>query len=81
MLLCEPDPEAQAAVLERLIRAVEDGTLPPPLVEDALRRQRRAKERFLAGDDEWRPPRASALDAVLGCDEHQAVAHEMRRHL
>ena len=81
VLLCEPDPEAQAAVLERLVRAVEDGTLCQPRVEEALRRQRKAKERFLDGDDEWRPPRARALDAVLGCDEHQAVAYEMRRHL
>ena len=81
LLLCDPDPEMQAAVIERLIRAVEDETLPERRVEDALRRQRRVKERFLDGDREWRPPRPRDLDAVLGCDEHQAVADEMRRHL
>ncbi|MCY4659731.1 MAG: beta-N-acetylhexosaminidase [Acidobacteria bacterium] len=81
VLLCDPDPEAQAAVIERLIRAVEDKTLTERQVEDALRRQRRAKERFLDGDDEWRPPPPRVLDAVLGCDEHQSIADEMRRHL
>ena len=81
VLLCDPDPEAQAAVIERLIRAVEDETLSQSRVEDALRRQRRAKERFLEGDDRWRPPRQRVLDAVLGCEEHQAIADEMRRHL
>ena len=81
VLLCDPDPEAQAAVIERLIRAVEDTTLSERRVKDALRRQRRMKERFLDGDDEWRPPRPRVLDAVLGCDEHQAIADEMRRHL
>ena len=80
VLLCDPDPEAQAAVIERLIHAVEDKTLSARRVEDALRRQRRMKARFLDGD-EWRPPRPPVLDAVLGCDEHQAIADEMRRHL
>ena len=50
-------------------------------VVDALRRQRRAKERFLDGADDWRPPQPRTLDAVLGCDEHQAIADEMRRQL
>lgn len=81
VLLCDPDPEGHAVVIEHLIRAVEDESLPARRVEDALRRQRRVKERFLVGDDDWRPPPPRVLDAVLGCDEHQAVADEMRRHL
>ena len=81
VLLCDPDAGAQAAVIEHLIHAVEDDTLPERRVEDALRRQRRVKERFLEGDGLWRPPRPRVLDSVLGCGEHQAVAEEMRRHL
>ena len=81
VLLCDPDPEAQAAVIEGLIHAIEDRTLSERRVVDALRRQRRAKERFLDGDDDWRPPQPRTLDAVLGCDEHQAIADEMRRQL
>ena len=37
--------EAQAAALEALVHAVEDGRIPLTRVEDALTRQRRAKER------------------------------------
>ena len=81
VLLCGEDTGSQVAVIERLIRAVEDETLPERRVEDALRRQRRVKERFLEGDAAWRPPSRRRLDAVLGCDEHQAVADEMRSHL
>ena len=81
VLLCDPDPEAQAAVIEHVIHAVENKTLPESRVEDALRRQRRTKERFLDGDEAWRPPPRRVLDALLGCDEHQGIADEMRRHL
>ena len=37
----------QAAALEALVHAVEEERLPFGRVEDALKRQRRAKERFL----------------------------------
>jgi beta-N-acetylhexosaminidase len=78
VLLCGPNPEAQTAALEAVIHAVEDGTLPLKRVEDALARQRRVKERFLA------PPRplpltGTALRTLLGREEHQAVAEEMAR--
>jgi len=78
VLLCGPNPEAQTAALEAVIHAVEDGTLPLKRVEDALARQRRVKERFLA------PPRplpmtGTALRTLLGREEHQAVAAEMAR--
>jgi beta-N-acetylhexosaminidase len=77
-LLCGASPEPQLATLEAIVHAVEDGTLPLERAEEALARHRRAKERFLA------PPRPRPLDpralrALLGCDEHQAVAAEMAR--
>ena len=78
VLLCGTDQGAQIAALEAVIHAVEDGALPLKRVEDALARQRRVKERFLA------PPRplpltGSALRMLLGRDEHQAIAAEMAR--
>jgi len=42
------DIDAQVQVLEALIHAVEDERIPYGRIEDALARQRRAKERFLA---------------------------------
>jgi beta-N-acetylhexosaminidase len=77
-LMCGGSQEPQVAALEALIHAVEDGTLPAARVEDALTRQRRAKERFLAPRVP-RPLEGRALRAVLGRDEHQAVAAEMAR--
>ena len=76
--LCGPNPEAQHAALEAVIHAVEHGVLPLKRVEDAMARQRRVKERFLA------PPRrlpltGPALRTLLGRDEHQAIAAEMAR--
>jgi beta-N-acetylhexosaminidase len=78
LLVCSGGFEAQAATLEALVHAVEDGRLPLKRVEDALARQRRAKERFLAA-----PAAAAAqpLRAVLGADEHRRVADEMARYL
>jgi beta-N-acetylhexosaminidase len=78
VLVCRGDVEKQVRVLETLIGAVETGRLSPARVEDALRRGRLAKERFLV---EWQPPKASALRAVLGAPGHQAVAEEMARFL
>jgi beta-N-acetylhexosaminidase len=78
LLVCSGAIEAQAATLEALVHAVEDGRLPLKRVEDALARQRRAKERFLAA-----PATAARtpLRAVLGADEHRRVADEMARFL
>src|SRR3712207_4832553 len=77
VLLCGKTPEPQAAAMEAIIHSVEDGTLPLNRVEDALARHRRTKERFLARRE--RPLTGPALRAVLGRDEHQAVAAEMAR--
>jgi beta-N-acetylhexosaminidase len=66
--------ELQAQAIEELVHAVEDGRLPLKRVEDALARNRRAKERFRR---EWRPAPASRLKSIIGCDAHRAVADEM----
>jgi beta-N-acetylhexosaminidase len=80
-LLCGTDASLQAAALERVVHATEDGTLPARRVEDALRRQRAVKARFLRADDfRYRPP-APGAGRVVGCEAHQAVAEEMERHL
>ncbi|MGH9347443.1 MAG: beta-N-acetylhexosaminidase [Vicinamibacterales bacterium] len=78
LLVCSGSVEAQAAALEALVHATENDRLPFRRVEDALSRQRRAKERFLAApaSDAGAP-----LRAVLGADEHRRVADEMSRFL
>jgi hypothetical protein len=79
VLICSGDHDTQAAALEALVHAVEDGTLPLSRVEDALRRQRRAKERFPAAAIVSRPQPSRSLRQVLGRDEHRAIADEMAR--
>jgi beta-N-acetylhexosaminidase len=72
------DVEAQVEVLEALIHAVEEEQIPYKRLEDALARNRRAKERFLAA------PIASARAAVrdiVGSDSHRRIAEEMARYL
>jgi beta-N-acetylhexosaminidase len=81
VLMCGESQEAQAAALEAVIRTVEDGTLPRKRVDDAIATHRRVKERFLSGRRPPQPLAGDALKAVLGCDEHQAVADEMARFL
>ncbi len=80
VLICSGDVEAQAATLEALVHAVEDGRIPYKRLEDALTRLRHAKERFLAapvGSGRGAP----RLQHVLGCDAHQRIAEEMSRFL
>ncbi|MBP1636275.1 MAG: Beta-N-acetylglucosaminidase [Acidobacteria bacterium] len=97
LLLCGTDPAVQSEVLEELIHAVEREELPYTRVEEAIARQRDAKARFasldpspdpVTGDPvvpplhrDWRPLRPEALRRVIGRDEHQAVADEMRGYL
>ena len=78
-LLCAPDADSQVATLEAIIRAVEGGTLSLARVEDALKRGRRAKERFLSATSEWRPPSAKVLSRQLCTTEHEAIADAMRQ--
>jgi hypothetical protein len=77
-LICSGSIDTQAATLEALVHAVEDGRISYKRLEDALKRLRRAKERFLAA-----PVAAQALrlQQVLGCDAHQRIAEEMSRFL
>lgn len=81
LLLCGTDLARQVEVIEGLIHALEEGTLSERRVEDAVNRQRHAKERFLVADADWRPPTARELQERLGCAEHQEVAAAMRRQL
>jgi beta-N-acetylhexosaminidase len=80
-LICSGDHGTQWAALEALVHAVEDGTLHLARVEDALARQRRAKERFLASPVAASPAARHTLRAALGRDEHRAIAEEMARFL
>jgi beta-N-acetylhexosaminidase len=78
------DIEVQGEVLEALVHAVEDGRIPYTRVEDALRRQRLVKQRFLAsaGRGASSPVRREPpIRAVLGCDSHRRIADEMARFL
>jgi beta-N-acetylhexosaminidase len=81
VLVCSGDHDTQAAAIEALVHAVEEDRLPLTRVEDALARQRRAKERFLALPVAARPRGGRALRAAIGRDENRAVAEEMARYL
>jgi beta-N-acetylhexosaminidase len=81
VLMCGESQDQQAAALEAVIRAVEGGTLPRKRVDAALATHRRVKERFLSGRRPPQPLSGDALKAVLGRDEHQAVAAAMARFL
>jgi beta-N-acetylhexosaminidase len=79
VLICSGNTEAQASALEALVHAVEDERLPWARVEDALKRQRTAKERFLADGVSTRPAGEKTLRQLLGRDEHRRIADEMAR--
>ena len=81
VLICSADHDTQARTLEALVYAVESGRLPYSRVEDALKRQQRAKERFLGAALVSRPSRAKVLRQTIGRDEHRAIADEMARFL
>jgi beta-N-acetylhexosaminidase len=80
-LICSGDHNTQAAALEALVHAVEDDRIRLTRVEDALKRQMRAKERFLASPVATRPAGERALRDALGRDDHRAIAEEMARFL
>ena len=77
LLVCSGDVDVQAATLEALVRAVEQGDIPYKRLEDALKRNRLAKERFLAAPVVMN--QRAQLRHVLGCDEHQRIVDEMSR--
>jgi beta-N-acetylhexosaminidase len=82
VLVCGADHDVHAATLEALVRAVEDEQLPFARVEAALKRQQRAKARFLAAATAVSAGRVTsgrAVRQVIGRDEHRAVADQMAR--
>ena len=86
LLICSGDVDLQAATLEALVHAVEQDRIPFKRLEDALARNRRAKERFLAAStlakaasDRAAAGRQGQLRHVLGCDAHQRIVEEMAR--
>jgi beta-N-acetylhexosaminidase len=81
ILVCSGDVDRQAATLEALVKAVESGEIPQKRIDDALTRLRRAKERFLTGERPRMSARLKELRAVIGRDEHQAIAAEMAAFL
>jgi beta-N-acetylhexosaminidase len=81
VLICSGAHDVQAATLEALVHAVEDESLPLARIEEALQRQRRAKERFLSASGPPRPLTGRALRQQLGADVHRAIADEMARFL
>jgi beta-N-acetylhexosaminidase len=79
LLVCSGNVDPQAAALEALVHAVEEGRISYKRVEDALARLRRAKERFLGAP--VGPRHTARLRQVLGCDAHQRIVDEMARYL
>jgi beta-glucosidase-like glycosyl hydrolase len=79
ILICSGDVDVQAAALEALVHAVETERIALSRVDDALARQQRAKERFLAAGVAPRPLGGKALRQALGRDEHRQIADEMAR--
>ena len=78
VLMCAPEPGAQMAALEAIIYAVEKGR---PAAEARRGRAGAAppREGALPRAAAARPATGAALRAILGRDEHQAVAAEMAR--
>lgn len=79
VLLCEPEIDEQAAALEALVHALEDGTLPAAQVERSLGRQMAAKSRFITDPDDAKRP-STRWRGLIGCDAHQVIAAELRQH-
>jgi beta-N-acetylhexosaminidase len=81
VLICSGDVDLQAAALEAIVKAVESGELSTARVDDAYKRLRAAKERFLAAERPGTSARLRELKTVLGREEHQAIAAEMASFL
>jgi beta-N-acetylhexosaminidase len=81
VLVCSGDVDLQAATLEALVRAAESGEISSARLDDALKRLRAAKERFLAGERPKTTARLKSLRGVVGREEHQAIAAEMAAFL
>jgi len=72
LLICK-DANVQDAVLEGLRRAAADGTLTRARIEQSLARLDRLKAQFL------RAKHKTPAATVIGCAEHQALAHDLAK--
>ena len=79
LLICSGNVDVQANALEALVKAVETGDIPQARLDDAERRLRRAKERFLSS--RATRGRRRTWRQIVGCDAHRAVADEMAAFL
>jgi beta-N-acetylhexosaminidase len=79
LLVCSGNVDVQAAALEALVYAVEQQKVSYQRLEDALARQRRAKERFLTA--RVGVNKLTHIRQVLGCDAHRRIVDEMARYL
>jgi beta-N-acetylhexosaminidase len=78
-LLCEPNHDAQAAALEALVHAFEDGTLPYAQVEASVARHARLKALYaVPRATQGRP--STAWRDVVGCEAHQALSAAIRQY-
>jgi beta-N-acetylhexosaminidase len=81
VLICSGNIELQVEALEALVKARESSAIPMARLDDAFQRLRTAKERFLVRERDTTGARVKALRAVIGRDEHQAIAAEMAAFL
>jgi beta-N-acetylhexosaminidase len=81
VLISSGEVDLQAAALEALVKAVESGDISATRLDDAFKRQRAAKERFLAVSRPAISARVRSWRDVVGRDEHQAIAAEMASFL
>jgi beta-N-acetylhexosaminidase len=81
LLICGGDHDLHVTALEALIHATENEQLPVRRVEDALRRQRLAKERMLSEAVSARPLERRRIRDLVGIDRHRAIAAQMARFL
>jgi hypothetical protein len=83
VLVCSGNHDLQVATLEAIIRAVEQEELPFSRVEQALARQRAMKERYVAARAAKTAFAGSRAEdqarGLVGSEEHQAIAAEMKR--
>ena len=73
VLMCNSTTKSRWSRFESVVRAAEAGRLRQSRIDDAWKRQRLVKERFLSSHP---PARQTSLD-VIGAAAHQAVAEEM----
>lgn len=78
LLICAGDYDVQADALEAIVKRAEQDRAFERRVDDAVQRNLRVKERFLAAPAAA-PLSAKALQAVLGHDEHKRAADDMAR--